>query len=156
MSGSQHPGSSAVVDRLCELFFIQVLRSHARNDPVFPGFVAALDDPITSRGLRLIHEHPENDWTLDSLARAAGLSRSAFAKRFHQLVGVPPKAYLTTWRMHKAKRLLRNPYARLATVARQVGYASDAAFNRAFKQFFGKSPGAFQAEFTSAHSPSEP
>ena len=143
--GERQAGSDAVVDRLCELFLIKVLRSHAKDNPMLPGFVAALDDPITCKGLQLIHDHPATDWTLDSLAQAVGLSRSAFAKRFHQLVGVPPKTYLTTWRMHKAERLLRNPYARLAAVAQQVGYSSDAAFNRAFKQFFGKSPGAFQS-----------
>ncbi len=142
----KYPGSTVVVDRLCELLLIYLLRLHARDNPVLPGFVAALDDPITSKGLQLIHERPEVDWTLDSLAQAAGLSRAAFAKRFHQLVGIPPKAYLTTWRMHQAKRLLKNPYARMANVARQVGYSSDATFIRAFKQFFGKSPGAFKSE----------
>lgn len=144
--GEPQLGTNAAVDRLCELFLIQVLRSYAKNNPMLPGFVAALDDPIIRSSLQLIHDQPERDWTIGSLAHAVGLSRSAFAKRFHQLVGVPPKTYLLTWRMHKAERLLRNPYIRLATVALQVGYASDAAFNRAFKRFFGKSPGAFQAE----------
>ncbi len=147
----QDAGATIVVDRLCELFLVHVLRAHAHTNPSMPGFMAALDDACTRKCLQLIHQRPQDRWTLDTLARAVGLSRSAFAKRFHDLVGVPPGSYLTTWRMHKARRLIKNPYARLAAVARQVGYSSDTAFIRAFKQFFGKSPGAIKAESNRRH-----
>ena len=137
---SHRPGSSVVVDRLCELFLIQVLRNLKVIDPHPVTFVTALDDPHISKALELIHTAYFKNLTLEEMAQAAGLSRSAFAKRFHVLVGYPPKTYLTTWRMHKAKGLLGNPYMLLNQIAIKVGYSSDIAFIRAFKRFFGKSP----------------
>lgn len=139
---SQQSGYTAIVDKICELFLIYILRTHAARQPNMPGIVNAMSDPITCRALQLIHQQPDSNWTLESLAGSVGLSRSAFAGRFRRLVGVPPKTYLTTWRMHTAKRLLNNSGARIATVSRQVGYSSDIAFARAFKQFFGESPSA--------------
>jgi AraC family transcriptional activator of mtrCDE len=104
------------------------------------GFVAALGDAHISRALARIHLEPAQAWGLDNLAEIAGLSRSAFATRFNRLVGMPPKSYLTMWRMQKARSLLRNPYTLLAQIAEQVGYASDVALIRAFQRHFGASP----------------
>ena len=134
------PGSSVAMDRICELFLVQVLR-HLIDDPTqIAGFVAALDDLHINRALAAIHQHAAKPWSLDELAGVAGLSRSAFANRFHTLVGMPPKAYLTMWRMQKARALLRNPFKLLGQIADEVGYSSDVALIRAFQRHFGKSP----------------
>ncbi|MEL0586842.1 MAG: AraC family transcriptional regulator [Candidatus Thiodiazotropha sp. (ex. Lucinoma kazani)] len=143
------PGSTVVIDRMCELLLVYILRSYTAKNPDVPAFVAALSDRVVSRALQLLHQYPERNWTLDSLAPAAGLSRSALVERFRLLVGVPPMTYLRTWRMHTAKRLLDNPTTSITKVARQVGYTSDTAFNRAFKQFFNESPGAVRAKTSS-------
>ncbi|MEM7543512.1 MAG: AraC family transcriptional regulator [Pseudomonadota bacterium] len=140
------PGNAAMMDRLCELFLIQVLRYLADHEGHAAGFIAALDDKPINRALRLIHTDPARPWDLQSLASAAGLSRSAFASRFHELVGVPPKAYLTMWRMQKARSLLRNPYKLLGQIAGDVGYSSDVALIRAFQRHFGKSPKEMRRE----------
>ena len=94
---------------------------------------------------------PATAWTLEDLADIAGLSRSAFAKRFHELVGVPPKTYLTMWRMQKARELLRNPYKLLEQIAAEVGYSSDVALIRAFQRQYGMSPAAMRRELSNSN-----
>lgn len=135
----QRPGQE-VVDRLCEILFIQILR---RSEDVLgdhANFLAALDDPAIRHALQLIHSQLERPWTLEELAREVGASRAVFAARFHQLVGVPPKAYITSWRMHKATRLLEDRGLSLSAVAAEVGFASDSAFSKAFKRCFKIAP----------------
>ncbi len=141
----QRPESPIVVDRVCELLLIHMLRSHDDHENAPPTFLAALDDPFVRKSLRLIHDRPDRDWTIESLASEVGISRSAFAVRFHDQVGVPPKAYLTTWRMHEAGKLLRKPRTKIDDVARRVGYSSAAPFVRAFRKFFGETPGEYRA-----------
>ena len=140
------PGTEIMVDRLCELFLIQVLRKISASDDHSFAFVQALEDRVIGRALELIHSHPEKGWNIENMASATGLSRSAFAKRFHHLTGMPPKAYLTMWRMHRVKALLRNPYNLLGQIATEVGYSSDVALIRAFQRFFGKSPKQMRLE----------
>lgn len=137
---SEQPGGSAMMDRLCELFLIQMLRHLLKHSGDAAGFIAALDDLHINKALQCIHAQPAEPWNLENLADIAGLSRSAFAKRFHDLVGVPPKTYLTMWRMQKARALLRNPYKLLEQVASEVGYSSDVALIRAFQRQYGMSP----------------
>ena len=144
----QRPGSAVMMDRVCELFLIQILRHLLDTDAQAAGFIEALDDAAISRVLQRIHQQPAQSWSLDSLADIAGLSRSAFAGRFHQLVGIPPKACLTMWRMQKARALLRNPYKLLSQIAREVGYSSDVALIRAFQRHYGKSPNAMRRELS--------
>ena len=141
----QRSESPVVVDRVCELLLIHMLRSYDDRGNAPPTFLAALDDPFVRKSLRLIHDRPDRDWTIESLASEVGISRSAFAVRFHDQVGVPPKAYLTTWRMHEAGKLLRRPRTKIDDVARRVGYSSSAPFVRAFKNFFGETPGEYRA-----------
>ena len=136
----EQPGSNAIMDRLCELFLIQLLRHLLKFAGDSAGFVAALDDAHINKALERIHQQPAAPWNLENLAEVAGLSRSAFAKRFHVLVGVPPKSYLTMWRMQKARTLLQNPYKLLEQIAAEVGYASDVALIRAFQRQYGMSP----------------
>ncbi len=104
----------------------------------------ALIDPQIGRALSLIHEKPEDDWTVESLASKVGMSRSAFAARFAQLVEEPPLTYLTRWRMQKASRLLETSHAGVAEVAKRVGYDAEAAFSKAFKRWIGVAPGAYR------------
>ena len=141
----QRSDSPVVVDRVCELLLIHMLRSHDDCGNTRPTFLAALDDPFVCRSLRLIHDRPGVDWTVESLAREVGISRSAFAVRFRSQVGTSPKAYLTTWRMHEAEKLLRHPRTKIDDVARRVGYSSAAPFVRAFKKFFGETPGEYRS-----------
>jgi AraC-like DNA-binding protein len=143
------PGSKVAVSRVCELLFIYMLRRFASQNPNLPGFVAAIQDRVTNKALQLIHERAGDNWTLDSLARASGLSRAAFSARFRRLDGIPPMEYLTNWRMHTARRLLQVPGAHVSAISRQVGYRSETGFSRAFKNHFNKSPRTLLAKLPS-------
>ena len=94
--------------------------------------------------LRIIHERPDERWTVATLAAKVGMSRSAFAARFTRVVGESPLQYLTRWRLQKAAGLLRDGSSGLAEIAARVGYESDAAFNKAFKRWMGTTPGAYR------------
>nr|WP_246001678.1 helix-turn-helix transcriptional regulator [Allorhizocola rhizosphaerae] len=108
------------------------------------GWAAVLRDPAIVAALEGIHREPARAWTVEELARLAGLSRSAFAKRFTALVGRPPLAYLTWWRMTTAARLLRSSDTSLRAVAAKAGYASEFAFAKAFKREYGTAPGRYR------------
>lgn len=137
------PGTAVIVDRLAEILFIQVLRAYmAEAQP--DGYWAALNDREISQALTLLHAQPAASWTLESIARRIGMSRSAFASRFKQLVGETPMRYLTGWRMQKARELLRETNLSVTAVAYQVGYNSQAAFIRAFYREFRQNPGAMR------------
>ena len=138
---SSHPGSDVVVDRLAEVLFIQVLRSYMRQQNMTKGFFAALTDKQIRIALKMIHSNPEISWTLENISKDIGMSRSAFAARFKVLVGETPLEYITKWRMTRARELLKNPQKPLIVIAEQVGYTSEAAFNRAFKRIFKHNPG---------------
>jgi AraC-like DNA-binding protein len=104
----------------------------------------ALADPAVGAVLARMHEDPARPWTVATLAAEAGLSRAAFARRFSVLLGEPPIAYLTRWRMTRAQTMLRAGNAPLSAVAREVGYESPFAFAKAFKRFTGQSPGRYR------------
>jgi AraC-like DNA-binding protein len=141
----QGPGSEVVATRLAEILFIQALRAHiasgagGRNQ----GWLRAIFDPQMGAALSAIHDNLHTPWTVESLAEAAGMSRSAFAARFKELLGQTPLEYVTEWRMQKAMRLLEQRDKKLIDVARSVGYESDAAFSKAFKRVSGASPGEY-------------
>ena len=136
-------GSRALLGRLSESIFIDILRNQgAREGP--RGDLKALGDPPLARALALVHARPDTDWTIESLGRAAGLSRSAFAARFHEKVGEPPLRYVARWRMNRAAELLTESDVRLDEVALRVGYRSEASFSRAFARFMGSTPGNFR------------
>ena len=99
---------------------------------------------LKSRSLALVHRNPDTDWTVSSMARKVGMSRSAFAARFCGLVGEPPNKYLTRWRMHLASNALCREKVTLAEVASRIGDSSEYAFSEAFKRFTGLSPSAFR------------
>ncbi|MFE2131596.1 helix-turn-helix transcriptional regulator [Streptomyces amritsarensis] len=108
------------------------------------GWAAALKDPPVTAALHAIHRDPAAPWTVAKLAAEAGLSRAPFAKRFARLVGQPPLAYLTWWRMTTAARLLKTTDAPLRSVSAQVGYTSEYAFAHAFKRAHGTPPGTYR------------
>lgn len=137
-------GSEAVVSRLFELLFVHAIRAYAAQ-PGGPtrGWLGAIADRHLALALEAMHDAPARDWTVESLARAAGMSRSGFAARFKAVVGQSPLDYLTRWRMHCASRLLQENIA-LSDVARQVGYESPAAFSRVFRREMEMTPGAFR------------
>jgi AraC-like DNA-binding protein len=135
------PGQEAVLDRLLDLLLIAVLRTWiARPDAETPAWCRAYADPVVGRALRMLHNHPAHPWTVAELAGRAGVSRAALARRFAALVGEPPMAYLTGWRLALAADLLRDREATVASVARQVGYGSPFALSAAFKRVRGLSP----------------
>jgi AraC-like DNA-binding protein len=135
------PGQEAVLDRLLDLLLIAVLRAwFARPEAETPAWYRAHSDPIVGRALRLLHNNPAHPWTVATLAAKTGTSRAALARRFTELVGEPPMAYLTSWRLALAADLLRDPDTTIAAVARQVGYSSPFALSTAFKRVRGISP----------------
>jgi len=137
-------GSQTMIERLAGVFFIHALRAHLAD-----GWLPALADPQIGAALKAMHERVEHPWTVRALATQAGMSRSAFALRFKELIGQAPLEYLTQWRMNKAGRLLREDSGKLFDVATAVGYDSGGAFHKAFKRVLGVTPGEFRR---SAHS----
>ncbi|MDI6103431.1 AraC family transcriptional regulator [Actinoplanes sp. NEAU-A12] len=133
------PGQELVLDRLLDLLLVSVLRTWLAEAGA-PGWHTARADPVVGPALRLLHEEPAAPWTVAALAARAGVSRSALARRFTELVGEPPMAYLTGWRLALAADLLREPEATIGAVARRVGYGSAFALSAAFKRERGMSP----------------
>ena len=143
-SGSQRPGSENVLARLSELMFVEALRGYLEALPTSQtGWLAGLRDPVIGRALGALHADPQDDWTVERLARLAGVSRSVFAERFADMVGQPPMQYLALWRMQLASRLLLEG-GDVATIAGAVGYESEAAFSRAFKKLVGQPPSSWR------------
>ena len=140
----QMPGSEVVANRLAEVFFIQILRAHIASGPERnKGWLRAIFDPQIGTALSAIHDRVNTPWTVESLAGAAGMSRSSFAARFKEQLGQTPQEYVTEWRMQKAMQLLQQRDKKLIDVARTVGYESDAAFSKAFKRVVGANPGEY-------------
>lgn len=144
-SNRRRPGGEAVLERMSEMMFVEVLRRYLDGLPEDQtGWLAGMRDPALGRALSLLHEEPAEDWTLERLGERAGLSRSALHERFVHFIGQPPMQYLAQWRMQLAARLLREGDAKLIDVALDVGYENKAAFSRAFKRATGASPGAWR------------
>jgi AraC-like DNA-binding protein len=143
--GSSAPGAETASRRLLDLLFLYVLRDWlARQDEGSAGWLGALREPLTARALAALHEAPARAWTVDALARASGVSRATLARRFTELVGEPPLAYLRRWRMTLAAQSLRERDLPLSAVAEQVGYESEVAFHKAFARERGVTPGAYR------------
>ncbi len=138
------PGGAAIVDRLAEVLFIQILRAYIASAEAPSGIFAAIADRQIGAALAQLRSAPEKPWSVASLAKQVAMSRSAFSARFTQLVGQPPMRYLAERRMERARELLAQPGMNAAAVAGKVGYGSEAAFGKAFKKIFGTGPGAFR------------
>jgi len=154
---SGQPGAERAAVLLTEVLFIHVVRVVlADHAPVGAGWLAGLRDPQLGAALAAIHADPERPWTLAGLARRAGLSRSVFAERFHDQLGIPPMAYLARWRLQLAARWLRESQRSISEIVYRVGYASPAAFHRAFKRAYGSAPTAYRRAAGRDALPGEP
>lgn len=143
--GGARPGSAALLDQLASVLFIQVLRAHVDALPERDaGWLAGLADPRIAAAMTRIHRSPQTAWSVDELAAAAGMSRSAFNARFRELVGSSPGQYLARWRMHRAAVLLRRERVGVGEAARRVGYESEATFAKAFKRHVGMPPATYR------------
>ncbi len=139
------PGNAAMLGRLTELMFVEILREYMHRLPADQGgWLAGVNDPYVGKALRLLHTKPVHDWTVDELAREVAVSRSVLAQRFTDLVGEAPMRYLANWRMQLAKQMMREGASNIQDVATRVGYDSEAAFNRAFKRATGSPPATWR------------
>jgi AraC-like DNA-binding protein len=144
-SAVARPGGAMVLARLAEVLFAEAVRRYAEQlPPGRSGWLAALRDRHIGRALALLHERPAEAWTVEALARCVGLSRSALGERFNAQIGAPPMQYLMRWRMLLASKRLEESDASILAIAAEVGYESEAAFNRAFKRELGTPPAAWR------------
>jgi len=134
------PGAELMVSRLIDLLVIRALRTWSASAPGRLGFIAGLSDDRIAQALTALHSTPFRPWTVSELAHLASMSRSTFADHFSATVGEAPLRYLTRWRLHLASEMLSGGSMRVSEVAERVGYASDAAFSRAYKACFGTPP----------------
>ncbi|MDZ5698536.1 AraC family transcriptional regulator [Chelativorans sp. M5D2P16] len=138
-------GGESIRLRLSELIFVEVVRLCLESLPAHEtGWLSGLRDPAVGKVLAILHERPAYPWTLNELARQAGMSRAALAARFTHLIGHAPMQYLALWRMQIAARLLADSATKVSAVGREIGYDSEAAFSRAFKKIVGMSPAAWR------------
>lgn len=133
-------GSAAMVSRLLDVLFVQLLRTWASGGEVGRGWLSGAMDPRMGKVLAAMHGNPGHAWSVGELAELVNLSRSAFAERFNKIVGQAPLGYLTSWRLDRAAELLRYGRLPVADICARVGYGSEAAFSRAFKLRYGASP----------------
>ncbi len=133
------PGAALMISRIIDLFVIRALRSWVHRGES-SGWVGGLADARIARSLKAIHEKPMQRWSIDALAGLVGMSRSSFCERFTALVGRSPLRYQNEWRLGLARDMLTRRDARVGEVGLRIGYASEAAFSRAYKQFFGHAP----------------
>ncbi|MCX5227678.1 AraC family transcriptional regulator [Streptomyces sp. NBC_00233] len=155
--GERLPGSGVALPSLLDLLLVYMIRSWTAENAA-PGsrvgaagtWPAALGDPVTAAALRALHTDPAAPWTIELLAAEAGVSRPTLARRFTALVGRPPMAYLTWWRLTRAAALLRDTPDPLSAVARRVGYSTPYAFSHAFRREFGTTPGQYRAGLATA------
>lgn len=141
----ERSGGATVLAKLSELLFVEAVRRFIEQLPAEQtGWLAGLRDRFVGRSLALIHAQPARPWTVEELGREVGLSRSALAERFATVLGQPPAHYLTRWRLQLAAQKLRSGLASVAQIAEEVGYESEAAFNRAFKREIGMPPATWR------------
>lgn len=140
----QQLGAEASITRLSEIIFIELLKSELNEDERLKSILHAFHDPKISRALELIHQNPQEAWTVESLANQVAMSRSRFSHHFHELVGVAPMGYLSDWRLQKALSLLDTTRLPIQSVATQTGYRSSSAFTRAFSSKFGQTPSDYR------------
>lgn len=139
------PGIEVIRARLAEVLFAEVLRRFLLQlPPGRSGWLPAVADPAVGRALAALHRRPSHPWTLEELSQEVGLSRSALTERFSRYLGQGPIAYLTDWRLELAAEMLRSSGRSVVQIADEVGYDSEAAFNRAFKRRFSHPPGRYR------------
>jgi AraC-like DNA-binding protein len=148
-------GGEAVLAKLSEVLFVETLRTYIAHLPAEQtGWLAGARDSEVGKTLALMHRNPAHPWTIASLAREAGVSRSVLAERFRHYLSEPPMAYLTRWRLQLGAQMLASTSYSVAQIASEVGYESEAAFNRAFKREFETPPARFRAQARSTYATS--
>lgn len=140
----QRIGNKAVIKRMSEIIFIHAIRAWSERSEQDTGFLFAVSDIKLGKSLQAFHEAPARRWTLVELAQIAGLSRTVFAQRFREMVGMPAMQYITEWRGQQARKLLLESPHSIEEIAELTGYSSLAAFSRMFKKLVGVGPGAFR------------
>jgi AraC-like DNA-binding protein len=146
-AASGRVGSEAMLAKLSEALFVDTLRRYVAGLPdQQTGWLAGARDPIVGKSLGLLHSRIAHPWTIADLADEVGISRSALVERFTRYLSEPPMTYLTRWRLQLAARSLENTSRGIAEIAADVGYESEAAFNRAFKREFGRPPGRYRSD----------
>src|SRR5947209_13072908 len=143
---ARRPGSSAAAARLIDALLIAAIRHwlDRQDDGGVPSWLRGLRDPVLARVIAALHARPAEPWTVASLAREVHISRATLARRFTEVVGEPPLTYLTRWRMHIATQRLKYSTQPVGAIAREVGYTSEYAFNRAFARHRGQPPGRYR------------
>jgi AraC-like DNA-binding protein len=144
-ANSRRPGSEVIVERLAEIFLVQVLRAHFANTGAGRGLLAVMFDPRLRNGVAAMHARWREPLTLGQIASAAGMSRSAFAAAFKTAAGVTPMAYLAKWRLLKGRELLADRTQSIAQIAAACGHKSTEGFSRAFRRLYGQSPSTLRA-----------
>ena len=144
--GARRPGSRAAAARLIDTLLIAAIRHwlDRQADGEAPSWLRALRDPVLAKVIAELHARPAEPWTVESLAREVHVSRATLARRFAEEVGEPPLTYLTRWRMHLAAQRLKYSTVTVEAIAREVGYTSEYAFNRAFARHRGQPPGRYR------------
>jgi transcriptional regulator GlxA family with amidase domain len=149
-AASDRAGGEAMLAKLSEALFVDTLRRFVAALPEQQnGWLAGARDPAVGKSLALLHGRVDHPWTIAELAQEVGLSRSALVDRFSRYLSEPPMAYLTGWRLRLAARALATTPRGVAEIAADVGYESEAAFNRAFKRAFGSPPARYRREHAS-------
>ncbi|MGW2598218.1 AraC family transcriptional regulator [Streptomyces klenkii] len=146
----RRPGSGTALPSLLDLLLVYMIRSWMAESTA-GAWSGALGDEVTAAALRALHADPAAPWTNERLAAEAGVSRPTLARRFTAMVGRPPMAYLTWWRLTFAATLLRDTQDTLAAIARRVGYGSPYALSHAFSREFGTTPGRYRAQLPAGH-----
>jgi AraC-like DNA-binding protein len=150
----RRPGCAALLSKLSEALFVESLcRYMDQMPPESTGWIAGVRDSIVGRALALLHADPSHPWTVAALAREAGASRSILAERFTHFLDEPPMSYLANWRLQLGARMLETTRHTVNQVAAEVGYESEAAFNRAFKREFGLPPARYRRAWTAQRPP---
>lgn len=143
---NDRPGGWLTAEHLGHIMLIQALRLHLHsNNTPENGWLSALGDPQLSAAISAMHSDVDRRWTLEEMAKTAGMSRSSFAEKFKSVVGSSPLEYLTRWRMQVAGARLRTTKSKVVTIAGEVGYSSEGAFSTAFKKMYGHSPRSYRA-----------
>lgn len=144
---AMRPGGDTIITRVSDILVVQAIRHWIENDPsAKTGWLGALQDEQVGKAIAYVHRYPTHPWTVQNLAETVGISRSAFAAKFMDLVGEPPMQYVRHWRFQVASTWLRETNLSIGEMAEKLNYQSEAAFNRAFKAFVGKTPGAVRRE----------
>ena len=143
--------SNAVIDRLSDILFIEAIRAYMHLNAKDQGYIAVMKDPRLSNALTSFHKQTAKNWTVQTLSEEAGMSRSAFADKFKQMLDMSPMEYVMSWRMQQAYNTLTSGNESVMQIAEDCGYQSEAAFRKAFKKQFGVGPGTARRQAKGQH-----